>query len=268
MLHLFTFTFSSKYSLIVLSLFLVVMLGSASVNLSAQEKKEKDPTSTYTGNAVERQKEYQGTKDVVNKQKRIKTKREIKEDASMRASYRGNEKNLDLPKLRADKNQKLASYSGKVSLSKVNNFKTRMKDKDREMANFSGNVRYVNIPKKREKISRKMATSKGPVLVRVQRKPKGDITSEYRGAPKRPRQTTKYSKTNLKKGTRVKKSELPNYAKEKKRKLKYDKGETSMWQRGGSTMPGSGKRELPKKQKGKKKKENTSEESETIPDNE
>ncbi len=239
--------------------------------LSAQDKnkdKKENPTSSYSGTEAVRKKGDQGTKDVVNKERRIKTKRELKEDASMRASYRGQEKYMDLPALRAQKNQKLASYSGKVSLRKYDRFKNRIDNKDRDMASYSGSVRYVNIPKQREKISQKMASSKGPVLIRVRRKPKGDITSEYRGAPRRPRQEIKYSKTNLRKGARVKKSELPNYAKEKKRKLKYDKGETMMWQRGGSTMPGSGKRELPKKQKGKKnKQENNSEQGEEIPDN-
>ncbi len=234
--------------------------------LLAQEKKEKDPTSTYRGTQYERPKTDQGTTKQNNLRRRLKTKREIKEDASMRSSYVGTERILNLPKLRGQKAQKLADYSGKISLNKVAQHKNRMANKDADMANYRGNIKmssYLNIAKNRQKFSKQLAKYKGPVLVRVVRKPKGDITSRYTGKPTRPYRPAKYNRSNLKKGAIVKKSELPNYAKERKRKLKYDKGETSMWQRGSSVMPGSPKRELPKKQKGKKNKEV---EEEVIPD--
>ncbi len=230
------------------------------------QAQEKDPTSTYRGTQQESTRTDQGTTKQNNQQRRLKTKRELKEDASMRASYVGTEKALNLPKLRGQKAQRLASYSGKVSLDKVERFKTRMANKDADMADYRGNIKmssYLNIAKNRQKFSNQLAKYKGPVLVRVVRKPKGDITSKYTGKPTRPYRPANYNRSNLKKGARVKKSDLPNYAKQKPRKLKYDKGETAMWERGSSTMPSTPQRKLPKKQKGKKNREV---EEEVIPD--
>jgi hypothetical protein len=92
------------------------------------------------------------------------------------------------------------------------------------------------------------------VAIRVKQKPKGSITSTYKGAPNKNRFVANYNRKKFRSGKFVKKSDLPNYQKTKPGKLKYDSRETKMWQNGGGTLPTRGERKLPKTSKKAKRK--------------
>ncbi len=233
----------------------------------AKEKKQQNNSnaSNYRGSNYEKSKTYQGTgRDLVQRVRRIKTKKDLGDDASMRASFISNQKFVDPSRQRAKNSLKSSSYAGNISARKQRIRQRRNRDKEKEIAAFSGNIRYVNTAKQRAKKSRKIASFMGANPIRVRKKPRGALVSSYRGAPNRNRKVASYDRGKLKSGRKVKRSELPNYQKVKPTKKKYDSRETKMWLDGGDTLPKRADRELPKtkKKKRKKKAENEAPEEE------
>jgi hypothetical protein len=180
-------------------------------------------------------------------------KKDIEYGATERADYSGNVRYFDAKKERAKLSRQAANYSGNIRFN-PNARARKTRDKQREIADYSGNVPYLNIPKLRQRKATKLANFKGPIAIRVKQKPKGSITSSYKGAPNKNRFAANYSRKRFKSGKFVKKSDLPNYQKTKPGKLKYDSRETKMWQNGGGTLPTRGERKLPKTSKKAKRK--------------
>lgn len=181
------------------------------------------------------------------KQKRADNDKEM-------ASYSGSVKYVDIAKQRGKKNKKFAAYSGNISIANLRTRSRKIKDKSREIAAFSGNIRYVNIAKQRAKKDAKVAKFKGPNPIRIKKKPKGSITSVYKGAPNKNRVPANYNRRAFRLLPKVKKSELPNYQKGRKTKLKYNSRETQMWNGKSEMLPKRGERKLPDTKKSKKNK--------------
>ncbi|NJL11710.1 MAG: hypothetical protein HC913_00905 [Microscillaceae bacterium] len=237
---------------VALALFLLFVMGGAwwaNPALAQVEKKEPDPTSQYRGTEYERKKGYQGTNEVVNPERRVKTKREQKEDASMVASYSGQIKYKDLKLAKAKSSQKFAEYSGSIPLRKVRRMEERREISNDNQARYSGNVPFIDFKARRQQMASKMARFRGPVAIRIKKKPKGSSLANYRGAPNQNRRPANYNRSNLRSGRKVKKEDLPNYAKTPRRKLRYDSREVKMWREGGDILPKVQERKLPKPSK-------------------
>lgn len=245
--------------------------------------------SQHLGNpTTQKQRNPTGSTDLVQKIKRVRTKKNIGDAASVRAAYSGNVRAIDLAKARAKKSKKSTSsymgaeryvdikkartdkdgrqekYSGNISVKQVRKSNKKDNKVAERAASYTGTVRFVNLRKARQQKARKMASFKGPNPIRVRKKPKGAIISKYKGAPNKNRKPAIYNRKSLKKGRRVKKSDMPNYMKDRPAKWHYDSRETKMWKEGGKAgLPGQGKRELPKNNR-KKNKKNKQTEEETI----
>ncbi|MCU0447812.1 MAG: hypothetical protein MUE85_23180 [Microscillaceae bacterium] len=174
--------------------------------------------------------------------------KDIEYGAADRADYSGNVRYFDAKKERAKLSRQASNYSGNIRFN-PNKRARQVRDKQREISDYSGNVPYLNIPKLRQRKATKLANFKGPIAIRVKQKPKGSVTSTYKGAPNKNRFAANYSRKRFKSGKFVKKSDLPNYQKTKPGKLKYDSRETKMWQNGGGALPTRGERKLPKTSK-------------------
>lgn len=244
---------------LMLLLFLLEGTWGFSLVLAQAEKKEPDPTSQYRGTEYARKKGDQGTNDVVNPERRVKTKREQKEDASMVASYSGQIKYKDLKLAKAKSSQKFADYSGSIPLRKVRRMEEKREINNDNQARYSGNIQFVDFKARRQQMAGKLARFRGPVAIRIKKKPKGSSLANYRGAPNQNRRPANYNRSNLRSGRKVKKEDLPNYAKSPRRKLRYDSREVKMWREGGDILPKVQERKLPKPSKKSKSHETETE---------
>jgi hypothetical protein len=180
-------------------------------------------------------------------------KKDAEYNAQERANYTGDVPYVNYKKKREQKAKDLSAYSGTIKYNRLS-LSRKKRDKARDMADYSGTVKYQNIPRLRQQKAARLAAFKGPSPIRVKQKPKGSITSTYKGAPNKNRYVANYSRTKFKSGRTVKKSELPNYQKEKPSKVRYDSRETKMWKEGGGNMPTRTERKLPKTSKKAKRK--------------
>lgn len=174
----------------------------------------KDQGSTYSGDTP------------LRKYRKYK-RRNVKDKAAEMANFSGNIRYGNPEKLKSKRAKATSEYSGSILARKVRKYQKRgKKDKAAEIANFSGNIRFVNIFAKRQKKARKMASYLGPNPIRVRRKPKGAMISKFRGVPNsNKRRVANYNRKRFKSGRKVKKSELPNYQKNKPAKIKYNSRE-------------------------------------------
>lgn len=262
-------------SLFIRTCALVLIVGISSIYSLAQDKNETP--ENYQGRQVvkDKRKKNQGTKDLTIKSKKaktnqksagtnkltqkakpVRTERQIGDDASMQAGFLGSVKVRNNDKTVYKNSKDIGNYAGKISVRKLRNAQRERSYNQDDISNFGGNVRITNTVADRRKASKRIAQFRGNIPIKSVRKPRGSITSTYRGAPNRNRTLAKYDRNSLKKGTRIKKSDLPNYQKNKPAKLKFNARETRMWmgEEKDSRVPTANKRELPKNNKRKNRK--------------
>lgn len=222
--------------------------------------KKNQKMSEYIGNVVDKRtitkdnstSGYSG--EISTKKLAKKVKKARKREGQMN-EYMGNVPYVDFKAKHALSAKKTSAYTGNISLNKYRKSIKNARDTEKEMHSYSGDIRYVNFKDNYRKKSAKFAAFKGANPILVKKKPKGSITSDYKGAPNTNTRPVKYNKQRLKTGKPVKKSELPNYQKEKQPKLRYNSRETKMWlENGGENMPKVPDRKTPKPVKQKKSK--------------
>ena len=199
-------------------------------------------------------KKDQGSSSIPIKVKRVKTERQIGDNASMMSSFTSKSPVYATSEQKIAKQSAKTSYfSGKIAVKSLAAKERSVRKNNNKMSSYTGNVQIINYASKRQNKAKKIASFKGPNPIRVKKKPRGSITSKYSGEPAKPHKPANYNRQRLKKGRTLKKSELPNYAKEKRGKLKFDSRETKMWREGGNTLPTRNDRKLPKPSKKSRK---------------
>ncbi len=192
-----------------------------------------------------------------------KSEQNMRDKANAMADYRGPTVNYPNKESLISNSKLHSQFKGNVQVKSIKSQQRQIQKKSSEVTNFAGKTRYVDISKKREKTAKKLASFRGPNLVKIPKKPR-NAQSTF-SQPNTIRKKANYDPRKLKKGRKVKKSELPNYEKKKNEKFHYDAGEVKMWKKGGEAVPaGRGERELPKVKKKKKKAKKYEEEPDPI----
>lgn len=271
-----------KYSFRFFLLLLIIFSGLNLCAIAQNKKKDKDApkdqpkSSDYAGKSVAQPKTYQGTgktlvtkvkdnkntrkeaegtgKVLTTKTKPVKTEKQIGDEASMRAAFKGNTSLVD-NRARREQNQKsTGTYSGSVSVKEMRNQKHSFNKNNKNMSAYSGTIKVVNTENKRQHSSKKIAEFRGPSPIKVQKSPRGALVATNSKATNTNRNTAIYNRAKLNKGRMMKKEYLANYQKEKQKKLKYDAKEVKMWSEGGGVLANRSNRELPKNNKKANKK--------------
>lgn len=200
----------------------------------------------------------QGTRKITGKVPKPRSEGELKDNAGFLSGFTSKTPYVDTKRTTLKNARKESRYAGNISVRKLRNARRDKLGNQKETSSYTGNIRLTNITAERRQASRRIAQFRGNIPLKSVKKPRGSITSSYRGAPNRNRALAKYDKSALKKGTRMKKSDLPNYQKAKPTKLKYNAKEAQMWagtkKSKDARMPTSTKRVLPKNNKKKNRK--------------
>lgn len=273
-----------------LILFFLIFLGSESLAQSQVKQKKSDQkktkgnaTSNYTGNAYPQQRRYQGTgKDLTVKNKKIKSRAQLKRDSKRRSLFTSKSKFEDksaqrqqnsslassfrggsyAPVSKGASRETLSGYRGRISVSKLNSNQRKYLKQNNKLSNYRGNIRVTNTLAKRKKNSQKMDSFRGANPIRVRKSPRGALVASNRKSANNTINPASYNRKNLKGGRKMSKKYLANYQKAKPKKLKYNKKEVKMWQEGGVVIPKRAERTLPKAKVRKKNREEGEEEGE------
>lgn len=131
------------------------------------------------------------------------------------------------------KDKEQSKYSGDLPGNYLENRKQARQAKNREVSSYSGDITVRSLQKKAKAIrkkSKKMANWKGDIV--VHRMKKGmHPSAAYRGGKIRNSYTAKerYRRRVLKRYSKDRNIEVPNYQKRKEPKPKYDKREAEIW---------------------------------------
>lgn len=139
------------------------------------------------------------------------------------ADYEGTVKANDKEKPRN------SQYSGNISTTAVAKRKKNIVSSQRKFASYRGNIKYVDYAKIRRKKNQDVASYRGNI--KVKKRPQGaSKAAKFKGTSSKQRKLYKnYDPRKLQKGRSVKKSDIPNYQREKPQKLKYDSRENIIW---------------------------------------